>query len=505
MYWRRGSAPAARRGPRRWIAADVADLVDVSAGAGEAPRGADSGASFAADLRLLRRRILRRWALAAAARYALLALAVALVPAALAALGAITWAWALVVPVAVFLVALGLRLARPPSTERVARLLDDRLGLFDVVATALQVERSDEPTDDGTAALVIADAAAYLRDGERGWRVRARFGSRELGAAALFVAALVALAVVGGGSGSGGSAGRGSLAVAPGKAGRKHPRMTNVSPPLAPPKAKRAGARKEANGQEHRSPLGLYDFGFEGKRPLPKVKGGRRSGLYSRGAPKSGAGPRSFAAQSPGEGNEAREKAEEEASGGKGGAKEAPSGEGRQGKGGAPESLKSLTGGKAPPAGSVSPVPSGAGGQTASKAGTSAGAAGAGGGHTPSGGSGSPHGGSPSGGSAGHGRAALAAGESGKEAGGTGGGPLGLRAGFAASRGGKAASGRGPRDAQGGGGPGRSAGIAGSAFEESSAGALGYVPPDAGIAASTDPGLFTRYLNALAAIGGRRW
>ena len=59
--------------------------------------------------------------------------------------------------------------------------------------------------------------------------------------------------------------------------------------------------------------------------------------------------------------------------------------------------------------------------------------------------------------------------------------------------------------AQGAGGPGKSAGIGGTAFEEAEAGSLGYVPPDAGVAPTLDPGLFARYLNALAAIEGRHW
>lgn len=508
MYWRQGSAPADRSEARRWLAADLADLVDIS-GTTTAGRGAvvgKGGASFDDDLRRLRRRVLRRWALGVAARYALLALAIALVPAALAALGQVAWAWALVVPLAVFLVALGLRLYRPPSLERVARLFDDRLGLFDVVATALQVERSGERTDAGPAALVLADASGVLRAGTDGWRVRARLGWRQLGAGGFLVAALAVLAVLGTGSSSPAGHAKVSALAPAGKAGHKGSRMTNVSPPLVPPRAKRAGAKKGGAGEEHRSPLGLYDFGFEGKRPLPKVSGNGRSGLYSRGAPKSGSGPRAFSAQSPGEGNEAREKAEEEADAGSG-AKEPAAGE--KGRGSeAPESLKSLTGGKAPAAGSVSPVPSkspSAGAQASTKASGGAGAGGSGGEHSPAGGAGSPRGGRPSGSAtAGHGRAALAAGERGQE-GATASGALPLRAGFAASRSGKAAGGRGPRNAQGGGGPGRSAGIAGSAFEESAAGSLGYVPPDAGVAAGLDPGLFSRYFRALSVIGGRRW
>jgi hypothetical protein len=500
MYWTQRSASPVRRGPRRWLAADLADLVDVSR-AGDVPAaGADGGPGFDRDLRRLRRRILRRWALAAALRYALVALAVALVPAALAALGLIDWAWALGVAAGAFVVTLALRLSHPPSLERVARLVDDRLGLFDVTATALQVERSGEPTDAGPAALVVADADAALR-GATAWRARARLPRREIGGAAALVGALVILALIGNGPGSTDRA-RVTARANPAGARDQKTRMTNVSPPLVPAKAKRPRAKGDRSGDEHRSPLGLYDFGFEGKRPLPKVSGGGRAGLHSRGSQPTAGGPQSFAAQSPGEANEAREKAEEKANGGTGA--NASTGEKKVGRE-APESLKSLTGGKAPPTGSVRPVPSNGPATQASTKAAGGGAGGSKGARNPTGAAGSPRGGRPSGtANAGHGRAALAAGTHGREGGGTS-GALPLRAGFAAVHSGKAATGRGPRNAQGAGGPGRSAGIAGSAFEESAAGSLGYVPPDAGVAAGLDPGLFTRYLNALAEIGGRQW
>jgi hypothetical protein len=496
---------------RRWLRADLADLVDVAGPRdGVAPAAAGSGAgpaSFDGDLRLLRRRIGRRWALAAAGRYALAALAVAVVPAALAAFGPIGWIWAIVVPVALFVVALGLRLLRPPSLAQVARLLDDRLGLFDVTATALQVERSGEPVDEGPAAPVFAEAAALVRAGAGVWRPRSRLGGRELAAMGGLVVVLAVIVVVGTGSGGSGST-KVTASAAPGQAHRKGSGLTNVSPPLAPPKAKRPGSKRGASpNNEPRSPLGLYDPGFEGKRPLPRIESGRHSGLYTHGAAKSGGQPQAFAAQSPGEANEAREKAEEEANGA---AKATSTGE-REGGGGAPESLKSLTGGKAPPSGSVSPLPNANSGARPPSSGSSAAAtapstSGAAGQRAAAGATGAQGGGSPAGGAtAGHQRASLGGGEEGPEGGRTGSGALGLRAGFAAARGGKAATARGPHNAQGGGGPGRSAGIAGSAFEESTAGSLGYVPPDAGIAPGLDPGLFARYLNALGRIEGRRW
>jgi hypothetical protein len=410
-------------------------------------------------------------------------------------------------PGALFLVALGARLSRPPSLGEVARLLDDRLGLFDVTATALQVERSGGPVDEGPAAPVFAEAAALLRAGAATWKPRARLGVRELGIATGLLAAL-ALIVVVGTVGAGGGSEKVTALAGPGGAHSKGHRMTNVSPPLVPPRAKRlAGKRGASPYQEARKALGLYDFGFEGKRELQRGKQTRASGLYSHGAPGSHQAPQSLGSQVPGEQNEAREKAEAEAS--HANEKSTPDGERESAGGNAPEALKSLTGGHAPPSGSVSPLPNAnaGGGPAGQQAQASApGSSGNPGQRGAAGGSGKGGGGSPAGGgSAGSQRASLAGREEGREGGRTGSDALGLKAGFAAAGGRKAAGARGPHGAQGGGGPGRSAGIAGSAFEEAEAGSLGYVPPDAGISPSLDPGLFARYLNALAAIAGRQW
>ncbi|HTR75597.1 MAG TPA: hypothetical protein VMH33_10140 [Solirubrobacterales bacterium] len=487
-------------------AGSVGDLVEIEGSReGAAPAaGAGHASTFDGDLRTLRRRVIRSWTLAAAVRCAVLALAAAVVPAALAAAGAIGPLWTAVVAVAAFLIALGAGLRRPPSQAQVARLLDDRLGLFDVTATALQLERSGEPVDEGPAAPVFAEAAALLHAGASTWRIRPRLGGRELGAAAGLVLVLTVLVVIGA-AGSSGSANDGQTALV-GHGGAHHKPTGNiVSPPLAPPRAKRHTPGEVPNGQEQRSPLGLYDFGNEGRYALPRIESNRAPGLYSHRSESSPQSqPQSLASESPGESAEAREKAEEEAA--TSSAKESGSREGIKESSG-PESLKSLTGGKAPPSGSVTPLPdSGAdGGSGKSSAASAPGSTGAGGGRPAAGaGGGQGGGGASGGGSAGRQRASLGSHGEGTEGERTG-GELSLKAGFAAARGGKAASGHGPRDAQGGGGPGRAAGIGGAAFEEGSSGALGYVPPDAGVAPGVDTGLFSRYLDALGRIGELGW
>lgn len=485
----------------------VGDLVDVI-GTREGGPGREAGAAtFESDLRLLRRRVVGRWALAVAGRYVVAALGVAVVPALLAAFGAIGWIWAIVVPAALCLVALAVRLSRPPSTAEVARLLDDRLGLFDVTATALQFERAGEPIEEGPAAPVFAEAAALLRAGASTWRPRTRLGGRELAVAGTLVVVLAAIAAVGSSGGGSGSTRPTPSALPPGL--RHHPAggPNSVSPPLVPPRAKREGAKAPDGSKRH--PYGIYAYGFEGRKELPHYESkAQREGLHYAGGrpPGSQRAQSQFSAPEAAEGNEAREKAEEKAAGanaqkGKQGERE------RSGESAPRQSLKSLTGGGAPPSGSVSPVPSGSSDTRSSsdqKAGAPSNSA-APGSRSDASTPGSQSGGSPSGSrSAGNQRASLANGEKGS-AGGRTNGELTLKAGFAAVRSGKAANGRGPRNAQGAGGPGKSAGIGGSAFEEAEAGALGYVPPDAGIAPTADPGLFARYLNALAAIAGRSW
>ena len=487
----------------------VGDLVDVSGSpGGDGSALPEAGAAtFDSDLRLLRRRVVRRWAFAVAGRYAIGALAVAVVPALLAAFGAIGWVWAIVVPAALFLVALGARLSRPPSTAQVARLLDDRLGLFDVTATALQLERAGEVVDEGPAAPVFAEAAALLRAGASAWRPRARLGARELAAAGALVVVLAVTVLVGS---SGGGAGAGKVTAASLPPGLRHQAAggpNSVSPPLVPPRAKRKDAKGPAN-PANRHPYGIYDYGFEGKHQVTHFSSKSKEGVhYSGGRPPGSQQPQSqFSAPGVAEGNEAREKAEEEAA--QAGAKQGAGGEGEHSAVPPPsQSLNSLTGGAVPPSGSVSPVPNASSGgpPSSSQSASSPSNSSAPGSRSAAGAPGRQGGGRPSGSqSAGTQRASLAAGEKGSEGGATS-GELGLKAGFAAVKSGKAATGRGPRNAQGAGGPGKSAGIGGTAFEEAEAGSLGYVPPDAGIAPTADPGLFARYLNALAAIAGRRW
>lgn len=491
----------------RWVRADLADLVDV---AGSREASADAGtASFEHDLRALRHRVVRRWALAVAGRYALVALAVAVLPALLAAFGMIGWIWAIVAPATLFLVAFLARLSRRPTPAQVARLLDDRLGLFDVTATALQLERAGEPVDEGPAAPVFAEAAALLRAGASSWRPRARFGAAELAVAGGLAILLVAIVLVGRSGGDSTSPSVTAASLPPGLRHHAAGGPNSVSPPLVPPRAKRKGAGEPAKpGARH--PYGLYDYGFEGRRKLPHYDSKlERQGVHYAGGrqPTAHPPPQQFSAPGAAEANEAREKAEEEAAN----ANAQPGARGKQEKGSEPppgQSLKSLTGGTAPPSGSVSPVPNGDTGGRPSASGRAAGSpssSAASGSRSAAGTPSSQSGGRPSGSkTAGTQRASLAGGERGSEGGGTK-GELALKAGFAAVRSGKAATGRGPRDAQGAGGPGRSAGIGGSAFEEAEAGSLGYVPPDAGIAPTVDPGLFARYLNALTAIAGRSW
>jgi hypothetical protein len=115
-------------------------------------------------------------------------------------------------------------------------------------------------------------------------------------------------------------------------------------------------------------------------------------------------------------------------------------------------------------------------------------------------------GGSPAGGKTAGGQRAGTGGAKVSSRGGQTAGALPVQAGFAPVHSSKRpTSSAGPRDAQGGGGRARTAGVSGTAFVGGGSGAFGYVPPDAGVASGSESGLYERYLNALTRIQGLRW
>ncbi|MGH2939246.1 MAG: hypothetical protein ACRDPE_14135, partial [Solirubrobacterales bacterium] len=142
----------------RWLAADPRDVVDL-AGARELSEPA-GGSSLGEELRRWRRIVARRRLVVLARRHAAVALGLAVLLEIAAQLGAFPQWVVVAVPLALFLVSVTALALRGPSPFGLARLLDDKLGLNDRLATALEIEArgGESPLERRT----VADAAALL-------------------------------------------------------------------------------------------------------------------------------------------------------------------------------------------------------------------------------------------------------------------------------------------------------------------------------------------------------
>jgi len=136
------------------------------------------------------------------------------------------------VPLAAFLVSIAVFAPRGPSPFGLARLLDDKLGLNDRLATALEIEArgGESPLERRT----VADAAGLLKAGREDWRASAAPGGRTdwsaLGVVLLALAAAVGIGLATGPASSAGpteafvrGGGNGGAAGAPDQHHRKRP------------------------------------------------------------------------------------------------------------------------------------------------------------------------------------------------------------------------------------------------------------------------------------------
>jgi hypothetical protein len=187
----------------RWLAADPHEVVDL-AGAGTLASG-PGDPHLGEQLRRWRGIVARRRLVALARRHAAVALGLAAVLEALALLGAFPQ-WAVVaVPLLAFLASVTFFALRGPTPFGLARLLDDKLGLNDRLATALEIEArggSESPLERRT----VADAAGLLAAGREDWHASAARGGRHdwsvLGGGVLALAVVVAIGLATGGSSS---------------------------------------------------------------------------------------------------------------------------------------------------------------------------------------------------------------------------------------------------------------------------------------------------------------
>jgi len=187
----------------RWLSADPREVVDL-AGAGALAAGVEER-HLGDELRRWRGIVARRRLVALARRHAAVAIGLAAVLEVLALLDVFPQWVVVAVPLAYFLVAVVVFAVQGPSPFGLARLLDDKLGLNDRLATALEIEArggQESPLERRT----VADAAALLAAGREDWHASAaragRYDWSALGGVVLALAAVVAIALATGGSSS---------------------------------------------------------------------------------------------------------------------------------------------------------------------------------------------------------------------------------------------------------------------------------------------------------------
>jgi hypothetical protein len=183
----------------RWPVADPREVVDLAGARGLA--SAPGEPRLAEELRHWRGIVARRRLVVLARRHAALALVLATLLEIAAQLGAFPQWVVVAVPLALFLASVTFFMLRGPSPFELARLLDDKLGLNDRLATALEIEARGARTP--LERRTVADAAALLAAGREDWQASpARAGGREwwalLGpAAALAVVVAIGVATAG--------------------------------------------------------------------------------------------------------------------------------------------------------------------------------------------------------------------------------------------------------------------------------------------------------------------
>ena len=248
----------------RWLSAEPRDVVDL-AGAGTVAGAAD-GPHLGEELHRWRGIVGRRRLTVLLRRHAAVALALAALLEILAQLGAFSQVVVIAVPLVLFVLSVAFFALRGPSPFGLARLLDEKLGLNDRLATALEIEAHGGA---GTAleARTVGDAAALLRAGREDWHASAARTDRDWWAVAVPIVAIAAVVGVGSLASSGSSHSGPETALGPG--GGK---------PGAAAKERRR-KREEKEGKEPQAPTGkLHKIHGVTKRPEPDASQIAKSG-----------------------------------------------------------------------------------------------------------------------------------------------------------------------------------------------------------------------------------
>jgi hypothetical protein len=269
-------APWYRRSVWRWPAADPREVVDL-AGAGTLADGTVEH-DLGEQLRRWRGVVARRRLIALLRRHGALALALAALLEIAALLGAFPQWVVVAVPLLALVASVGFFAARGPSPFELARLLDDKLGLNDRLATALEIEAHGGATTP-LERRTVADAAGLLQAGRGDWRASPAPAGREWWALALPLATLAAVIVIGAAT-TGGSSSGPTEALAPhgaekgGKATlgeyEKHASQRHRNEAAPTGKLHKLEARKGAASQ-----IAAEEASKEGYRQIPQSKVGK--------------------------------------------------------------------------------------------------------------------------------------------------------------------------------------------------------------------------------------
>jgi hypothetical protein len=273
----------------RWLAAEPREVVDL-AGA-RALGGASDRSSLADELRRWRGIVARRRLVALARRNAVVALGLAALLEILAQLDVLPQWTVVAIPLLLFVVSVGFFISRGPAPFELARLLDDKLGLNDRLATALAIEARADGERSPLEQRTVADAAALLASGREDWRASPARGGREWWALAAPAAALSVIVAIG--AATAGNSSTGPVeALGPAGAGKGGG---------TPNEHHRAKAEKRRD-EEQQAPTGKLHKLKDGKTPPPSAvnatKGGYRkipqgkktTGSEGKGANSKGGG-----------------------------------------------------------------------------------------------------------------------------------------------------------------------------------------------------------------------
>jgi hypothetical protein len=243
------------------------------------------------ELRRWRGVIARRRLIALLRRHGAIALGLAALLEIAALLGAFPQWVVVAVPLAALVASASFFAARGPSPFELARLLDDKLGLNDRLATALEIEAHEGGARSPLERRTVADAAALLQAGREDWRPSTAPAGRDWWALAVPLATLAVVIAIGAATGGSSSSGP-TEALGPRAAAgagnapneyEKHASQRHRKEAAPTGKLHKLEARKGAASQ-----IAAEEASKEGYRQIPQGKAGQAGKGGSKGSGKGG-------------------------------------------------------------------------------------------------------------------------------------------------------------------------------------------------------------------------